>query len=152
MLWDEAKNDEVLQTNLTIYFSFWQILCDEILGIFPVAIPYPYFPYPYTLSPLSLFLAAFGHARKSFNLCCAGWLRWLFFAKSFRFTYIIRGCIHEVSFFTRPGGCRLHGSSNVGASCVDLPVAPDCTMCDRDVHDPTTLRDVCVLPRINLLH
>ena len=46
-----------------------------------------------------------------------------------------------------PAPLRQRDSSTVGASCVDLPVAPDCTMCDRNVHDPSTLRDVSVLPR-----
>ncbi len=50
-----------------------------------------------------------------------------------------------------PASLRRHGPMTVEASCVDLPVAPDCIMCDRNVHDPTTLRDVCVLPQTMFL-
>ncbi len=65
-----------------------------------------------------------------------------FVVNSIRFTRRFEGTCHEVSLFTDAVALRHYGNSTVGASCVDLPVAPDCTMCDRNVHDPTTLRDV----------
>ena len=63
---------------------------------------------------------------------------------------VFEGRFHEVSIFTRSGGTP--SVPGCGETSRPLPGricgTAACTSCDRNVHDPTTLRDVSVLPQI----
>ena len=95
----------------------------------------------------------------------------MFLIRTIRFTRRFEGTSHQVPFFTRPGSPRRHGNSTFGAFYVELSGLKDrCTSATECkhfprmsnftrrfggmhcvwsfVHDPTTLRDVCVLPQM----
>ena len=65
---------------------------------------------------------------------------------------VFDGTIAFVSFFTRSGGTP--GTARRLGTSRSLPVAilgsAACLSCDRNVHDPTTMRDVGVLPQTNI--
>ena len=94
----------------------------------------------------------------------------MFLVQTIRFTRRFEGTCHQIPFFTRSGDYRGRGNSTFGTLYVELSGLKDrCTSAAECksfwrmshftrrfggmdcvwsfVHDPTTSRDVCVLPR-----